>query len=66
MTTYWVTCGEYTAGPYATAERAEKIAADANRHAASGAPHACEHEHQVVAGDIKPEPPWKQSLEMYS
>jgi hypothetical protein len=53
---YWITCDEYTDGPYSSAERAEKIL----KGAASNGGYVCELKHQVIASETKPEPPWKQ------
>lgn len=57
----WVTCEEYTAGPF-TPEGAESQAADIARRAAAGEPHACHLGHRIVTSDVAPVPAWKRDL----
>ena len=62
MISYWVTCEEYTAGPF-TPERAERMAVQIAEYAEHDLPHACRLEHRVVASDAAPVPPWKREGE---
>jgi hypothetical protein len=62
MKNHWVTCDEYTAGPY-DEEAAQRKAEQVTRDAATGAPHICHLEHSIVISDVAPVPPWKQNLE---
>ena len=58
----WVTCEEYTAGPYTSEQAAAKIA-QVEKAAADDAPNACYLPHGIMVADVAPVPPWKQALE---
>jgi hypothetical protein len=62
MKNHWVTCDEYTAGPF-DEEGAQRKAEQVKGDAAAGAPHACYLEHRIVISDVGPVPPWKRALE---
>lgn len=62
MKNHWVTCEEYTAGPY-DPEGAERKLTAIGLDAADDKPNACYLPHGIVVADVAPVPPWKQNLE---
>jgi hypothetical protein len=53
MAAIWITCPDYTAGPYRDRQAAQRAAdrADAGGH--------CPHAHAITVADVRPVPAWQ-------